>query len=96
VERLFGFKYRVEIFVPPHKREYGFYVLPFLMGDKLVARVNLKADRANGRLVVLGKWFEGRKTSAADAALSAELRVLGHWLKLNPGMKSSRKPAASG
>ncbi len=84
VERLFGFKYRVEIFVPPEKREYGFYVLPFLLGDKLVARVDLKADRANGRLRVLGKWFEGRKTAAVSAALSAELRVLGGWLQLSP------------
>jgi len=82
VERLFGFEYRVEIFVPPAKRQYGFYVMPFLLGDKLVARVNLKADRANGRLLVLGKWFEGRKTAAAAAALSAELRVLGQWLEL--------------
>jgi uncharacterized protein YcaQ len=87
VERLFGFKYRVEIFVPPQKREFGFYVLPFLLGDKLVARVDLKADRANGRLLVLGKWFEGRKTAAAEAALLAEVRVLADWLKLKPRMK---------
>jgi len=94
VERLFGFQYRVEIFVPPEKRKYGFYVLPFLLGDKLVARVDLKADRANGRLLVLGKWFEGRKTAAAEAALSAELRLLGQWLELSPRSKqSSRKPA---
>ena len=80
VERLFGFEYRVEIFVPPEKRQYGFYVLPFLFGDKLVARVDLKADRANKRLLELGKWFEGRKTTAADAALSTELRTLEQWL----------------
>lgn len=80
VERLFGFRYRVEIFVPPEKRQYGFYVLPFLLGEKLVARVDLKADRASGRLRVLGKWFEGRKTAAVAAALSAELRVLEDWL----------------
>jgi uncharacterized protein YcaQ len=80
VARLFGFEYRVEIFVPPAKRQYGFYVLPFLLGENLVARVNLKMDRVNGRLRVLGKWFEGRKTVAVDAALSAELRILEAWL----------------
>jgi uncharacterized protein YcaQ len=96
VERLFGFEYRVEIFVPPEKRKYGFYVLPFLFGDKLVARVDLKADRANGRLLVLGKWFEGRKTAATAAALSTELRALGTWLGLSPLMnQSSRKASAS-
>jgi uncharacterized protein YcaQ len=82
VLRLFGFEYRLEVFVPPKKRKYGFYVLPFLLGEKLVARVNLKTDRANGRLCVLGEWFEGRKTAAVAGALSAELRVLGDWLKL--------------
>jgi hypothetical protein len=82
VERLFGFRYRVEIFVPPEKRTHGFYVLPFLLGNKLVARVDLKADRANGRLRVLGTWFEGRRTAAVRDALSAELRLLGEWLRL--------------
>ena len=82
VARLFGFEYRVEIFVPPEKRQCGFYVLPFLLGDRLVARVDLKADRANGRLKVLGKWFEGRRTAAVAGALAAELRVLGEWLEL--------------
>jgi uncharacterized protein len=79
VARLFHFEYRVEIFVPPEKRRYGFYVLPFLLGDKLVARVDLKADRANGRLHVLGKWYEGRKTTAVADALTAELRTLADW-----------------
>ena len=76
VERLFGFEHRVEIFVPPEKRMYGFYVLPFLFGDRLVARVDLKADRANKRLLLLGKWFEGRKLAATAAALATELRAL--------------------
>ena len=80
MERLFGFRYRVEIFVPPEKRQYGFYVLPFLLGEKLVARVDLKADRASGRLRVLGQWFEGRKTAAVAHVLSAEIRVLEEWL----------------
>ena len=74
VARLFGFDYRVEIFVPPEKRQYGFYVLPFLLGEELVARVDLKADRANGRLSVLGSWFEGRKKAAVAEALAGELR----------------------
>jgi uncharacterized protein YcaQ len=82
VERLFGFHYRVEIFVPPEKRKYGFYVLPFLFGEELVARVDLKADRANGVLRVLGTWFERRKTAAVAEALSAELRTFGEWLDL--------------
>jgi hypothetical protein len=82
VLRLFGFEYRLEVFVPPGKRKYGFYVLPFLLGEKLVARVDLKADRANGRLRVQGKWFEGRKTAAVTEALSAELGLLGEWLSL--------------
>ena len=89
VERLFGFDYRVEIFVPPAKRKYGFYVMPFLLGDKLVARVNLKADRAGGRLHVLGTWFEGRKTSAAASALRKEIRLLSQWLKLKPSESRS-------
>ncbi len=82
VARLFQFDYRVEIFVPPAKRRYGFYVLPFLCGDRLAARVDLKADRTKGRLRVLGKWFEGRRTAPVADALSTELRLLGEWLEL--------------
>jgi uncharacterized protein YcaQ len=89
VERLFGFKYRVEIFVPPEKRQYGFYVLPFLLGEKLVARVDLKMDRGRRRLRVPGKWFEGKKTAAVDAALSAELKVLEDWLCRFSGPRGS-------
>lgn len=82
VARVFGFEYRVEIFVPPEKRTHGFYVLPFLMGDKLAARVDLKADRVNRRLAVLGVWYEGRRTSAVRDALRDELRLLADWLGL--------------
>jgi len=80
VKRLFGFEYRVEIFVPPEKRKYGFYVMPFLLGEKLVGRVDLRMNRASGRLRVLGTWFEERKTAAVEAALATELRVLRDWL----------------
>ena len=83
VSRLFGFDYTVEIFVPPAKRKYGFYVLPFLLGDRLVARVDLKADRAAGRLNVQGAWLEsGVKKPEVAPALHRELEMLAGWLGL--------------
>jgi uncharacterized protein YcaQ len=78
VARLFEFDYRVEIFVPPAQRQWGFYVLPFLLGDRLAARVDLKAERAASRLTVKGAWGE----AGAEGPLAAELRTLARWLGL--------------
>lgn len=83
-ERMFGMRYRIEIYVPEKQRQYGYYVFPFLMDEELVARVDLKADRQNGRLLVQSAHLEDAKNPAAvSAALADELATMAHWLGLN-------------
>jgi hypothetical protein len=81
---VFGFDYQIEIYVPAPKRIYGYYVLPFVMGDRLAARVDLKADRKASRLVVHAAYVEaGCDASRVADALASELRAMARWLALD-------------
>ena len=83
-ERLFDFHYRIEIYTPKEKRKFGYYVLPFMMNGELVGRVDLKADRANAKLLVQSVHTEkGIKRASISGALTDELRALANWLQLN-------------
>ncbi|WP_205877486.1 winged helix-turn-helix domain-containing protein [Mycobacterium camsae] len=91
VERIFGFHYRIEIYTPAAKRQYGYYVWPFLLDGELVARVDLKADRAADILQVVGAFAEpDRPRARVAAALAGELRSMATWLGLAGVSVSSR------
>ncbi|HYZ38633.1 MAG TPA: crosslink repair DNA glycosylase YcaQ family protein [Pseudonocardiaceae bacterium] len=99
--RLFGFRYRIEIYVPEHRRSHGYYVLPFLLDGQLVARVDLKADRAAGLLRVPGAFTEPgiADRSRVVAELARALREMAEWLELEgiaPGQRGDLVAALGG
>jgi len=84
IERLFGFRYRIEIYTPAAKRQYGYYVWPLLLDGDLVARVDLKADRSAGALRVIGAFVEpGQDPGRVAAVLAGELQTMAAWLGLD-------------
>jgi uncharacterized protein len=84
MERLFGMKYSIEMYTPAPKRVFGYYVCPFLLGDTLVARCDLKADRGSGRLLVQSAFLEPKQSARRVAeALTEELELTRAWLGLD-------------
>jgi uncharacterized protein YcaQ len=81
-ERLLGFRYRIEIYTPAEKRIHGYYVLPFLMDERLAARVDLKADRRRSRLMVQGVTLEPDAPPETSERLDREIGLVAQWLGL--------------
>jgi hypothetical protein len=82
-ERLFDFEYRIEIYTPAAQRRFGYYSLPVLVGDDIVGRVDLKADRAESRLLVQSAWWEDPHPHDAAERLAGELRTAAAWQQLD-------------
>ncbi len=84
VHALFGVHYRIEVYTPPAQRRYGYYVYLFVCDDAIAARVDLKADRARGVLIVHAAWLEdGQHPDAVAPRLASELRLMASWLGLD-------------
>lgn len=96
IERLFDFKYRIEIYIPRPKRVHGYYVLPFLLGERMVARVDLKLDRKGRSLRILGSYGEvGIAVDRVCRNLAAELAEMAEWLGAGKIVVSSKGDLAS-
>ena len=95
-ERLFGTRIRIEIYVPAEKRQHGYYVLPFLQGEAITARVDLKADRAARTLRVQSAHLEpGADIGHVAGPLATELRLMAGWLDLGDVQVKGRGQLAS-